>query len=110
MSNIVSKIKAFAFHFAPRVVRERILTYYDNKKIEHWQECFKVKVSKEQVDELFSKLSLDSDVMIHSSLPDIGNIKLRHITDNLKKYVLDSGHTVLCPALPIKGSSFEFVT
>ena len=59
--------------------------------------------------QLFSRMALDSDVMIHSSLPDIGNIKLKHVTDNLKKCVLDSGHTILCPALPIKGSSFDYL-
>lgn len=109
MKNSVAKIKAFAFHYAPRVIKERILAYNENKKMEHWQECFKVKVSKEQVDELFSKMDLDSDVMIHSSLPDIGNIKLRYVTENLKQYVLDTGHTILCPALPIKGSSFDYL-
>ena len=102
-------IKSLFFQLIPRTLKNKILAHFENKKIEHWQECFKTKVSREEVDELFSRMALDSDVMIHSSLPDIGNIKLKHVTDNLKKFVLDSGHTILCPALPIKGSSFDYL-
>lgn len=105
----VSEIKALAFQMAPKFVKCKILTLAENKKIAHWQECFKTKVSKEEVDALFAKMSLDSDVMIHSSLPDIGNIKLKHVTDNINRYVLDAGHTILCPALPIKGSSYDYL-
>ena len=94
---------------APKVVQSKIRTYSENKKVAHWQECFKTKISKDEVDELFSQLALNSDVMIHSSLPDIGNIKLKHITDNLKKYVLDTGHTILCPSIPIKGSTLDYL-
>ena len=105
----VSYIKSLVFQLTPKAGQRRILAYAEDKKIAHWQECFKTKVSREEVDELFSQMTLDSDVMIHSSLPDIGNIKLKHVTDNLKKFVLESEHTILCPALPIKGSSFDYL-
>lgn len=104
-----SQLKAVAFLLSPKPVKERLLSFNENRKMEHWKECFKTKVSKEQVDEVFFKLALDSDVMVHSSLPDIGNIRLRDVTDNLKRYVLDNGHTILCPALPIKGSSLDYL-
>lgn len=105
----VSKLKAIAFQLAPKAIQGKIRAIAEDKKMAHWQECFKTKVTREEVDELFSKLALDSDVMIHSSLPDIGNIKLKHVTDNLKRYVLDSEYTILCPALPIKGSSYDYL-
>lgn len=105
----VSQIKALCFQLAPKVVQNRLYSYAENKRIAHWQECFKTKVSQEDIDNLFFSLALNSDVMIHSSLPDLGNIKLKHVTDNLKRYVLDSGHTILCPALPIKGSSLDYL-
>ena len=104
-----SQIKALFFQLAPKVIKNKLYSYAENKRIAHWQECFKTKVSQEEIDNLFSELALNSDVMIHSSLPDIGNIKLKHVTDNLKRYVLDSGHTILCPALPIKGSSLDYL-
>ena len=107
--SIFTQIKALVFQLMPRVYQSKILAYAEDKKMAHWQECFKTKVSREEVDELLSQMALESDVMIHSSLPDIGNIKLKHVTDGLKKYVLDSGHTILCPALPIKGSSFDYL-
>lgn len=105
----VSEIKAFIFQFTPKPLQRKVLSYYEDKKIARWKECFKTKVSEDQVDDLFKKMALDSDVMIHSSLPDIGNIKLRHITDHLQDSVLAHGHTILCPALPVKGSSLEYL-
>lgn len=105
----VTQIKALVFQLMPRVLQRKILAYAEDKKMAHWQECFKTKVTREEVTVLFSKISLDSDVMVHSSLPDIGNIKLKYVTENLKEYVLDSGHTILCPALPVKGSSFDYL-
>lgn len=108
MSNM-SWIKASVFQLLPKSVQGLIHTHVENKKIAHWQECFKTKVSREEVDELFSKMALDADVMIHSSLPDIGDIKLRHIVDNLQKHVLEAGHTILCPALPVKGSTLDYL-
>ncbi len=105
----VSQLKAIAFQLAPKAIQGKIRAIAEDKKMAHWQECFKTKVPREEVDELFSKLALGSDVMIHSSLPDIGNIKLKHVTDNLKRYILDSGYTILCPALPIKGSSYDYL-
>ena len=105
----VSQIKALVFQLAPKTVQRQILQYADNRKLAHWQECFKTKVSREEVDRLFSLMELDSDVMIHSSLPEIGDIKLRNVTDNLKKYLLDRGHTILCPAIPVKGSTLDYL-
>ena len=105
----ISQLKALAFQLAPKSVREKILAYVEENKTAYWQECFKTKVSQEEVDALFSQLKLNSDVMIHSSLPDIGDIKLKHITDNLKKYVTDAGHTILCPAIPVKGSTLDYL-
>lgn len=105
----VSRLKASVFQLLPGGVQSKILAYNENKKTEYWRECFKTKVSREEVDELFLRMDIHSDVMIHSSLPEIGDIKLKHITDNLQKYVLDRGHTVLCPALPVKGSTLDFL-
>lgn len=104
-----SYLKALVFQLAPKKIRDKALAIAENKRISHWRECFKTKVSREQVDQLFAQMALDSDVMIHSSLPDIGNIRINYVTDNLKEYVLDEGHTILCPALPVKGSSLEYL-
>lgn len=105
----ISQIKALAFQLAPKSVKRKALAIIENKKRAYWQECFKTKVSREDVDDLFSRLALNSDVMIHSSLPDLGDIKLKHVTDNLNKWILFAGHTLLCPALPVKGSSFDYL-
>lgn len=108
--SIISQIKAIVFLLAPVPVKDKLIAYNENRKVAYWQECFKTKVSREEVDGLFAMLDIRSDVMVHSSLPDIGDIKLAHVTDNLKKYVLDAGHTVLCPALPVKGSSYDYLS
>lgn len=105
----VSQIKALAFQVAPGFVQKRILEYLENKKMAYWQECFNTKVSRSEIDDLFSQMDLNSDVMIHSSLPDLGQIKLRDVTANLSEHVLERGNTVLCPALPVKGSSLDYL-
>lgn len=105
----VSEIKLAIFQCMPPVIKRQILAYVENKKAAYWKDCYKVKVSKEQVDALFEQLALDTDVMIHSSLPEIGDIKLRFVTDNLKKNVLDRMKTILCPAIPIKGSTLDYL-
>ena len=104
-----SQIKLIVYRNLPGFVKERIRAYAENKKMAYWAECFKTKVSKEQVDALFGKLALEHDVMIHSSLPEIGNIKLRHVTDNLWEYVINRGKTILCPAIPVKGSTLDYL-
>ncbi|MBP3199303.1 MAG: AAC(3) family N-acetyltransferase [Butyrivibrio sp.] len=105
----ISMIKASVFQMLPKTIQDSIHAHIENKKIAYWQECFKTKIAREEVDEIFSQMVLDADVMIHSSLPDIGDIKLKHIVDNLQKHVLNAGHTVLCPALPVKGSTFDYL-
>ena len=104
-----SEIIRIAYQCMPGVIKRQIGVYAENKKMAHWKECHKVKVSRVQVDELFESLALNTDVMVHSSLPEIGNIKLRDVTENLKKHVLDKGNTILCPAIPIKGSTLDFL-
>ena len=104
-----SEIKVLAFQLLPKSIQTKIQSYVEDKRLKYWQECFKTKVSQQQVYELFSKMAIDCDVMIHSSLPDIGNIKLKYVTDALKSSVLDKGHTLLCPALPVKGSTLEYL-
>ena len=104
-----SQIKALAFQIAPKAVQRRLLKYAENKRLAYWKECFKTKVSKEEVDALFSCMALDSDTMIHSSLPEIGDIKRQYVTENLKKYLLDQGKTILCPAIPVKGSTLDYL-
>ena len=105
----VSQIKQLVFQCMPQVIKRQIMAYVENKKTAYWKECFKVKVSREQVDNIFMQLALDTDVMIHSSLPEIGNIKRQYITDNLEEYVLDKGNTILCPAIPVKGSTLDYL-
>ena len=73
--SIVSQIKAIVFRLAPGPVKDKLIAYNENRKVAYWQECFKTKVSREEVDALFAMLDLRSDVMVHSSLPDIGDIK-----------------------------------
>ena len=109
MNRITKKVLMMAYQCMPKVIKDKVAEYAENKKVAHWKECYKTKISKEKVDDLFERLSLESDVMIHSSLPEIGDIKLRHVIENLNRYVLDKGKTILCPAIPIKGSSLDYL-
>lgn len=107
--SVFQQIVFFVYHHLPSLLKDKIIEHNEKQRMVYWQECFKTKVSREEVDKLFLRMDIHSDIMIHSSLPEIGDIKLKHITDNLQKYVLDRGHTVLCPALPVKGSTLDFL-
>lgn len=104
-----SYIIKYLYFLMPPLIQNWLYTYAGNKKMERWKTNVKVKVDKEQVDDIFKTMNIDKDVMVHSSLPDIGNINRDAVFDNLQKYIIDRGHTILCPAIPIKGSTLEYL-
>ena len=67
----VSQLKAIAFQLAPKAIQGKIRAIAEDKKMAHWQECFKTKVPREEVDELFSKLALG--FRIYDPVPGTSN-------------------------------------
>lgn len=96
----------------PKCVQQRIANRYADKKAQREVDVFlHTKVSEDDVRTAFSQLHITSDVKIHSSLNEIGNIKGKHkpIVQCLQEMVLDKGHTLLAIAIPVKGSTVEYM-
>lgn len=110
---ILSKtiVKKIVFACLPPSVKVRFRRNVEKKKIQRQREIFKTIVSEAEIDSLFKDLAIDADIMIHSSLNDLGRIEgnMKHIAKNLQHSVIDKGHTVLCPAMAIKGSSLDYL-
>ena len=96
----------------PKFIRERVQAKFADKKarleMEHYM---KFCVTEQDVAEAFDKLGIDGDVLVHSSLVHIGNIKGKHkpIANALQEHVLDRGNTVLAIGIPVKGSTEEYI-
>ena len=96
----------------PHAISEKIYAHYKGKKMMREQEVvMNNAISREELFAAMDKLDLQSDVMLHSSLVEIGNIEKRHkaVAEYLQKQLLDKGYTILNIAIPIKGSTEEYV-
>lgn len=99
------------YSLLPKCIKQKIHDKQEDKKIARQLEVLKTKISKEEIDAVFDKLNLDCDVIVHSSLTDLGRIEgnLKPIVNRLEKDVISKGHTVLCPAIPVKGSTLDYL-
>ena len=70
-----------------------------------------VTLTKSEAEIIFSKLTLQSDVFVHTSLLDIGKVEggYKVLVQHLNKSILDKGFTLLFPAIPMKGSSEDYI-
>lgn len=110
---ILSKtiIRKIIFSCLPSFAQNRLTRNVEKKKIQRQRELFKTIVSEAEIEGLFKNLSIDADVMIHSSLNDLGRIEgnMKHISRIIQSCIIDKGYTVICPAMAVKGSSLEYL-
>lgn len=94
----------------PKFLKTPIINRAEEKKLRRQLENYKHVISKEDIAQLFENMHVDADVLIHTSYPDLGKIEgnNKYIAEELQK-VVDAGHTLLFPALPIKGSSLDYL-
>lgn len=93
-------------------VKNIILKYQHKKKIARDLRVYRdYRVSTEEVLMVLNKLDVQGDVLVHSSLLSIGNIQGKHkvFTRYLEENVLRVGNNILFVAIPIKGSSYEYL-
>lgn len=101
-----------AWECTPSFIQEWVKKKHANKTAAKETEIFLSNaVSEQDVADAFAVLDMKGDVLVHSSLIHIGNIKGRHkpIVKALQEYILDKGNTVLGIAIPIKGSSQAYL-
>lgn len=96
----------------PDFIKRRVMSRHADKAAKRETELFlSTKVSEQEVADAFAALDIHGDVMVHSSLIHIGNIKGKHrpIVKALQERVLDKGNTILAIAIPVKGSTEEYL-
>lgn len=104
------KIKAYCklfLYYAPPCVRYLIQTYVEKQELkEGLQRMHRTKVTKADLNALLSSLDLDHDVMLHTSMINIGKIQggAKYVADLFLSKMDLSRHTLLISALPFRGS------
>lgn len=112
LREIVKQLINIAWLCTPRFIQERVQKKHADKAAKREMELFlSTAVSEHEVADAFNALDIMGDVMVHSSLIHIGNIKGKHkpIVKALQEHVLDNGNTVLAIAIPVKGSTEEWL-
>ncbi len=112
LREIVKQLSNIAWLCTPELIQNRVLKRHADKVAKQEMERFlSTSVSEQEVADAFTSLGIHGDVMVHSSLIHIGNIKGKHkpIVKALQEHVLDKGNTVLAIAIPVKGSTEEYL-
>lgn len=100
------------WYFTPQWIKNKILEHRETERVKREMETFcRYKVSEQEVYEALDKLQIQGDVMLHSSLVEIGNIQGRHkpFVNFLQEKVLDKGNTLIAIAIPVKGSTSDYL-
>ena len=100
------------WYFTPQWTKNKILKRRETKRAKRELDIFhNNKISEQDVRDALDKLDIHGDVMLHSSLVEIGNIQGRHkpFVNYLQEKVLDAGYTILAIAIPIKGSTSDYL-
>ena len=100
-----------AYFLLPKVIKNIVLLYQQNKTVQKGRIRQKYKVSKQYLNSVFEGLDLDADVFVHSSLMEIGKVEggYKCLVELLNKNVIQCNHTLLFSALPAKGSSEDYI-
>lgn len=112
IKEILKLLVNIAWICTPEVIQKCVQKKHADKVAKQELERFlSTTVSEQDVAEAFAALGIEGDVMVHSSLIHIGNIKGKHkpIVKALQEHVLDKGNTVLAIGIPIKGSTEEWL-
>ena len=109
---IVKQCMNIAWYCAPGFLKEWVQKHHAEKKTKRTKEIFSnFRVSEDDVYAALEQLGISGDVMVHSSLVDIGNIKGMHkpFVNYLKEHVTDKGNNILAIGIPHKGSTAEWL-
>ena len=110
---IFEQSKKVVWFFVPNSIQEKVRKRVELKKAAYEIEVFQNhRVSEQEVYAAMEKLDIHGDVMIHSSLVEIGNVQGRHMpfVKYLKERIFDNGHTILAIAIPIKGYTEDYLS
>lgn len=112
LREIIKQLVNIAWVCMPKGIQKKVQDKHAAKAAEREMEIYASNdVSEQDVADAFAALGIKGDVLVHSSLIHIGNIKGKHkpIVKALQEHVLDKGNTVLAIGIPVKGSTEEWL-
>ena len=112
MNASVLRIAKLALYYSPKPIRSYISEKAQQREVAHALEVARrTKVTKDDVAQLLEQISVDTDVMLHTSMMNVG--KIQGGVNFIAKTILDkvdiSRHTLIVSALPYRGRFLDYL-
>ena len=98
--------------YSPSFIRNYLLRIKDKKELERaLARKRRTKVTKDEFQQLIDSLDLDCDLILHSSMMNIGSIEggAKFVVNTILNHYDLNKHTLLISALPYRGSFYEYL-
>lgn len=112
MNKFLKQLAEYIIYFSPSLLSNSILKYGKQRKLRSdLIRSKRIKISKEELSELFDKMNLNTDVFLHCSLTNPGKILggTKYVTELICKHTQISKHTLLVSALPFWGRTKDYL-
>lgn len=112
MNRQLKIIIKLVLYFSPKCIKERLHNIQEKKEMKEGLERAKrTKVKKEELLSILDNLELNSDVMLHTSIINVGKIEggAKFIANTIVERVVGSYHTLIVSALPYRGAFKEYL-
>ena len=112
MNDRIKRLAKTVIYYSPKALRNRFHKKVEARRIKEGLERYKrFKVGKDEFDAILSEIEFDSDVMLHTSLLNIGHVAggVKFVTETLLKHIDTTRHTLVVSALPYFGSFADYL-
>lgn len=102
----------YLIYFAPAPIKKKIHKRIERSRLEQGMARYKrCKVSKKEVEEVLSKIDFDNDVMLHTSMLNLGRIEggVKWLAETILNKCDLKKHTLVVSALPFFGSFADYL-
>lgn len=113
MNQRLKTIVKYIKYYSPGPVKTYIQKKADKKLVEDGLKRYKeFKVSKEELREALSRIDFDRDIMLHTSLMNIGHVSggAKEVINQIFERLDCDRHTLLVSALPYRGAFADYLT
>ena len=112
MVTLLKQYIQIACLFSPRFIRREIAKFKSKWEFNQaMQRMKRTKVSKEEIVAALDRLNINSDVMFHISMMNIGKLSggTKFLAEQIEKHVDTTKHTLLLSALPYRGRFKDYL-
>ncbi|MDR1897143.1 MAG: AAC(3) family N-acetyltransferase [Prevotellaceae bacterium] len=106
------KIISYIIYFLPEFIVKPLKKLYRKRQLKHNRDrSMQITVSKEDIASVLNRLDLDSDVFLHSSISNIGQIEfdIKSLCGLLLEKIDINKNTLLASALPFRGRTKDYL-